>query len=246
MNYHNLPYLSRNKTGYGYLIENDGYIAGDKTGKSLKENLSITTTNNILNLDNPVVYAVLQKCDVENRNGRIYPKDILEREVEKYQESIELRSATGEADHPESSTVSTNNVAILITKTWWVGCTLMGEIYLPITRGFKESGICSTAADRVANLIVNNVQIGISSRGVGSVKNVGGKNEVQKDFELICWDVVSCPSTKGSWIFPELDKTKPYVTMHPEISNNTKAENAFKKGTSPNSGIFDFLKNIRK
>lgn len=207
--------LDKHEEGRGFLIEMDGYIlAKDNQDfiSNLKENFEQPIEKRGLNLENPVLYAVLQKADMLNRNGRVYPRPILEREVAKYSKAVEFGTAFGEKSHPESSTVETANIALIIKKLWWDGITLMGEILLPITQGYVEKGICSNDADKIANLMRWGGQFGVSSRGVGSVKRINGSNMVQEDFELICWDIVTNPSTLGAWVFPNLEETSPYVS----------------------------------
>ncbi len=158
-----------------------------------------------------VLYVVLQKWGVRNRNGRIYPKEILEREVNNYQQLIKEKRAIGELDHPESSLIAGDRVSHNITQTWWEGKTLMGKMKILMSPGFTKYGIVSTKGDEVANLIRNGIMIGVSSRGVGSLKEIKGDNIVQDDFEIICWDVVTAPSTPGSWMFKEKEEAKPFM-----------------------------------
>ena len=87
----------------------------------------------------------------------------------------------------------------------------MGKMEILMSRGYIDYGIVSTKGDEVANLLRNNIMIGVSSRGVGSLKEVKGDLIVQDDFELICWDVVTAPSTPGSWMFKNKEEAKPYV-----------------------------------
>jgi hypothetical protein len=158
-----------------------------------------------------VLYVVLQKWGVRNRNGRIYPKEILEREVNNYQQLIKEKRAIGELDHPESSLIAGDRVSHNITQTWWEGKTLMGKMQILMSPGFTKYGIVSTKGDEVANLIRNGIMIGVSSRGVGSLKEIKGDNIVQDDFEIICWDIVTAPSTPGSWMFKEKEEAKPFM-----------------------------------
>ena len=87
----------------------------------------------------------------------------------------------------------------------------MGKMEILMTPGYINYGIVSTKGDEVANLIRNNIMIGVSSRGVGSLKQINGDHIVQDDFEIICWDVVTSPSTPGSWMFKEKDEAKPFT-----------------------------------
>ena len=143
---------------------------------------------------NLMVEGVIQRADSKNQNGRVYPKDILEREVEKYvQGPISENRALGELDHPESMVINLKNVSHNIKKLWWNGDDLMGKIeVLPTPSG-----------NILKELFINKITVGISSRGMGSVQSLGeGTVEVQDDFELLCWDFVSTPSTQGAFMTP--------------------------------------------
>ena len=142
-----------------------------------------------------VVQGVLQRAGAKNQNGRIYPRNILERECRRYQnEYIDQHRALGELDHPESSVVNLNNVSHNILKIWWDGDDLKGAVQILET----PSGNILKA------LFKAGITLGISSRGLGSVKELRseGTVEVQEDFELICWDFVSNPSTHGAFMRP--------------------------------------------
>jgi len=141
-----------------------------------------------------IVKGILQRAGAKNQNGRIYPKEILERESNKYNENfIKERRALGELDHPDSSVVNLKNVSHNVTKVMWDGDDLIGEVeVLPTPSG-----------NILKELFLNNITVGISSRGMGSVKPLGeGTMEVQDDFELLCWDFVSTPSTQGAFMRP--------------------------------------------
>jgi hypothetical protein len=141
-----------------------------------------------------IVPCILQKANTLNRNGRLYPFDILKREVDKYQELVKERSAMGELDHPDSAVISLANVSHIITEMSWKGETLYGKIQIADT----------PAGDTVKGLLKSGIKLGISSRGVGSVKkNREGQDVVQEDFELIGFDIVSSPSTPGAYLFKE-------------------------------------------
>lgn len=187
------------QTGKGILIEEDaGYI-------SPKENRNldlIKESNKTLDYSKPFeFYAVLQKYNTPNRNGRIYPEKILKREAENYKKMINKGTALSELNHPESSLIDLDRVSHAITDVWWEGPILMGKVKLLTSPGFHERGICSTKGDLAANYLRQGITLGISSRGVGSLKKVGDQNEVQDDFELICFDLVSSPSTPGAYLF---------------------------------------------
>ena len=103
-------------------------------------------------------------------------------------------------NHPAESTIDLGRISHNIIECHWEGNTLVGKIEFNLTEGFRKYGICSSLGDTCANLILNGYKIGVSSRGVGSVKTVLGKTIVCDDFELLCWDIVATPSTPGSYI----------------------------------------------
>ena len=142
-----------------------------------------------------IVTGVLQRAEAKNQNERVYPRDILEREVEKYMEGpVAENRAMGELDHPESSIINLQNVSHNIKKCWWEGDDVMGEVE-----------ILDTPAGKILKaLFAAGIVVGFSSRGLGSVEeNLNeGTLEVQEDFELVCWDFVSTPSTHGAWMTP--------------------------------------------
>ena len=193
--------LQPGQSGKGILVEYDaGYI-------SPNENCNadlIRESKGMLDHSKPFeFYAVLQKYNTPNRNGRIYPEKILKRECENYKKMINKGIALSELNHPESSLVDLDRVSHLITDVWWEGPILMGKLKLLTSPGFHERGIVSTKGDQAANLLRQGVTLGISSRGVGTLKKVGDQNEVQDDFELICFDLVWSPSTPGAYLFNE-------------------------------------------
>ena len=191
-----LKIIKEGKTGYGILIENDGYMYV-KNPQTIKEGLE----NGEWYVPYPfVVDAVLQKFGVKNANGRIYPEVTLKKQVELYQQKIDERRALGELNHPSESTIDLGRIAINIVELHWEGATLVGKLEINTSHGFRKYGIVTTRGDEMANLLLNGYKIGVSSRGVGSVEQRLGQNIVGDDFELICWDVVSDPSTPGAWI----------------------------------------------
>jgi hypothetical protein len=195
----NLKILQPSETGKGILVEYDaGYInPNDNRNETL-----IRESSEMLDHTKPIeFYAVLQKYDTPNRNGRLYPERILKREAENYKKMIKKGTALSELNHPESSLIDLDRVSHSITEVWWEGNVLMGKIKLLTSPGYHESGICSTKGDLAANYLRQGVTLGISSRGVGSLKKIGEQNEVQDDFELICFDLVSSPSTPGAYLF---------------------------------------------
>jgi hypothetical protein len=146
-----------------------------------------------------IVEGVLQRAEAKNQNGRVYPKEILAREVEAYMEGpIRENRAMGELDHPESSVINLQNVSHTVKKCWWDGDDVMGKVE-----------ILSTPAGNILKaLFASGITVGISSRGMGSVEeNLSeGTVEVQDDFELLCWDFVSTPSTHGAFMKPSDNK----------------------------------------
>jgi hypothetical protein len=202
-----LRILEANEIGHGILIESDAGWINPKD----QLNVNLIQENKKLDYKNPFeFYAVLQKHDVPNRNGRTYPEKILKREAERYKQIIEKGLSTSELNHPESSLIDLDRVAHLITDIWWDSNILMGKLLLLTSPGFHERGIVSTKGDVAANLMRQGVSLGISSRGVGSLKKVGEKNEVQDDFELICFDLVSSPSTPGAYLFSNKEDRHKY------------------------------------
>ena len=140
------------------------------------------------------VEGVMQRAVAENQNGRTYSKDILEREAAKYiKEFVDRGNAFGELDHPESPVVSLKNASHIVKELYWKGNDLMGRVQL----------LNTPAGNIVKEIIKAGHTIGISSRGTGSVKQTNeGQLEVQPDFELVCWDFVSNPSTHGAFMNP--------------------------------------------
>jgi hypothetical protein len=200
----NLKILGPRDSGRGILVEYDaGYIDPNE-----RRNLSMIRENrDMLDHSKPFeFYAVLQKYNTPNRNGRIYPEKILKREAENYKKMIQKGTALSELNHPESSLIDLDRVSHMITDIWWEGPVLLGKLKLLTSPGFHERGVVSTKGDLAANYLRQGVTLGISSRGVGSLKKVGEQNEVQEDFELICFDLVSSPSTPGAYLFSEPDQ----------------------------------------
>jgi hypothetical protein len=140
---------------------------------------------------NPLVEGILATAEVKNGNGRYYPKELWEREIDKYMEVVRGNRATGELDHPDSTIINLKNVSHIIREIWWNGDKVMGKLeILPTVSG-----------NILKALIDNNVTVGVSSRGMGSLKQMSeGTLEVQDDFELLCWDFVSTPSNPGSYM----------------------------------------------
>lgn len=199
--------LGPHEIGKGILIEEDaGYLSPlDKLNESILKEAQERDYKKPFEF-----FAVLQKFNTPNRNGRFYPENILKREAEKYKKTIQKGLSTSELNHPESSLIDLDRVSHLITDIWWEGNVLMGKLKLLTSPGFHESGIVSTKGDIAANLMRQGVTMGVSSRGVGSLKKIGERNEVQDDFELICFDLVSSPSTPGAYLFPNAEDRMKY------------------------------------
>jgi hypothetical protein len=193
------------KDGRKLLIEYDaGHVSPEDNKKIISEMKNMDFSQDL------ILYAVLQKYDTPNKNGRIYPEFILKRENEKYQSLIKKGGALNELNHPSSSLIDLDRVSHSILETWWDGKILMGKIKLFTSPGWKKMGIVSTKGDQAAMLIMNGATLGISSRGVGSLKNVKGENIVQEDFELVCFDLVSSPSTPGAYVFSDPSDREQY------------------------------------
>ena len=212
--------LGPNETGKGILIEYDaGHVSPDDNKKIISEMKDMDFSEDL------ILYAVLQKYDTPNKNGRIYPEMLLKREVEKYQTLIKKGGALNELNHPSSSLIDLDRVSHSILETWWDGKILMGKIKLFTSPGWKKMGIVSTKGDQAAMLIMNGATLGISSRGVGSLKSERGQNIVQEDFELVCFDLVSSPSTPGAYVFndpADRDQYQESIQEKPELSDRMK------------------------
>lgn len=204
--------IKKGQTGTGLLIESDGYIdINSKDNKMIKESIDDFKSGVAHDLPRPfVVSAVFQKYGIENANGRIYPENILKPEVEKYQQAIKERRAYGELNHPTESAIDAERICMNIIELKWIDHTLIGKLELPITEGFRRYGICSNLADTAAQWIVSGLKVGVSSRGLGDVTQQLGKLIVT-NYELICWDLVTQPSTPNAWIEVNDEKLKPYL-----------------------------------
>ena len=145
-----------------------------------------------------IVKGILQRAGAENQNGRVYPRPVLEREAKKYDEQfITQNRALGELDHPDSSVVNLANVSHNIRKIWWKNNDLMGEVEV----------LSTPSGNILKELLKAGILLGISSRGLGSVKESAAGVEVQDDFELVCWDFVSNPSTHGAFMTPAINES---------------------------------------
>ena len=157
----------------------------------------------------------LQEADVQNGNGRVYPRGIMEREVKRYAQIVEDNRALGELDHPDSSIINLANVSHMITEVWMDNASVMGKCK-----------VLNTPSGQILRALVESgVKIGISSRGMGSVTETMGKTIVEDDFQLICFDIVSEPSTpnafmalsEGKLMNEQVAKTNKIINLMNEI-----------------------------
>ena len=162
----------------------------------------------------------IQTADKQNGNGRVYPEKVLKREMDNYMKIVEDNRATGELDHPDDSVINLKNVSHMVVKCWWEGKDVMGKIK-----------VLDTPSGRILKDLINaGVKLGISSRGLGSVKESMGKTVVEEDFQLICFDIVSEPSTPNAYIYPKndgLSGMKFSTRLREQRENNI--DNLFKK-----------------
>ena len=186
---------------------------------SIKENRSL------------VVKGVIQRAEAKNQNGRVYPKEILEREIQKYIEGpVRERRALGELDHPESSVINLQNVSHNVIKVKMVGDDVYGEVEI----------LSTPAGNILKELFRNGITVGISSRGMCSVQESGnGTVEVQDDFELLCFDFVSTPSTHGAFMKPagrSIQELQEGKTQLPEYKY-TNVNNIIRDIICDNTGV---------
>ena len=140
-----------------------------------------------------LVKGVLQRSGAENQNGRVYPREVLEREIDKYQTLVKERRALGELDHPDSSVINLKNVSHNIKEVHWEGNDVIGTVEIFPT----------PSGNILKELLRAGILLGISSRGMGSTQPMkDNKLLVGEDFELIGWDFVSNPSTHGAFMTP--------------------------------------------
>lgn len=190
------------QSGMGLLVERDFHIIGnDDIVNQIKED--IQADKKFVIPDRFIVNAIFQKYGVKNANGRIYPKEVLVPEVDRYiREKINGfgNCAIGSLNHPQESALSLKDVTHKVLNLWWKGCTLLGEMELHLSPGYRKYGICSTSGDLAANLILDGILIGVSSRALGNVIDKYGTLIVDDDLELIGWDIVCENSTPGAHI----------------------------------------------
>ena len=137
-----------------------------------------------------ILTGKLQEAEVQNGNGRVYPRKILEREMKNYMMLIKESRALGELDHPDDSVINLKNASHMVTDAWWDGNNVMGKVK-----------VLNTPSGKILQQLVNDgVKLGISSRALGSVNESDGKTMVQEDLQLICFDFVSEPSTPNAYM----------------------------------------------
>ena len=159
----------------------------------------------------------IQTADKKNGNGRVYPMKVLKREIENYSKIVKDNRGCGELDHPDDSVVNLKNVSHIVTEMWWQGKDVMGKIK-----------VLDTPSGRILKDLVNaGVKLGISSRGLGSVSESMGVTTVQEDFELICFDIVSEPSTPNAFVYPKQVDVSFSARISEHKENNI--DNLFKK-----------------
>ena len=151
--------------------------------------------------------GVMQRADSQNGNGRVYPRKVLNREVKNYEKMIGERRALGELDHPDDQVVNLKNASHMITRIWWDGDDVMG----------KAKVLNTPSGQILRSLVESGVKLGISSRGMGSVHESNGETVVEDDFNLICFDFVSEPSTHGAFMMQE-NKQSNIITKSDRIN----------------------------
>jgi len=159
--------------------------------------------------------GVMQRAQAKNGNGRRYPREILQREVENYKKLVRDRRAVGELDHPDSDVVNLKNSSHIVTDIWWDGDDVKGKVQI----------LTTPSGQILRNLVEGGVKLGISSRGLGSVaQGPGGDTIVQDDFQLICFDFVSEPSTTGAFMMKEGRERKNTITTKADRINRALNE----------------------
>tara|TARA_R110001606_G_scaffold150312_3_gene290407 strand:- start:3598 stop:4236 length:639 start_codon:yes stop_codon:yes gene_type:complete len=182
---------------------------------------------------NVFVEGILATVEEKNGNGRYYPRELWVREIAKFQEKIAQKTTEtcGELDHPDSPIINLKNASHAIRKVWWDGNRVMGILEIFSSQGKKGNEVGRMAG----TLIANDLTIGISSRGMGSLKQNGNILEVQDDFELLTWDIVSNPSNHNSWMsqVKGLNESQEYLTHPYEAAQNIITEILCSSGTCP-------------
>lgn len=149
-----------------------------------------------------ILKGVIQRADAQNQNGRIYPREFMEREIENYRKLVVERRAHGELDHADEPVVNLKNTSHIITDIWLEGNgDVMGKVE-----------VLSTPSGKILRaLIEDQVTVGISSRALGSVQNINGVDYVQEDLHFVCWDFVSDPSTHNAFMYKESRDIDPNI-----------------------------------
>jgi hypothetical protein len=148
-----------------------------------------------------ILSGKLQEADCENGNKRVYPQAILEREMKNYTKLVKERRALGELDHPDDSVINLKNASHMVTEVWWDGPNVMGKVQ-----------VLNTPSGKILQDLVNDgVKLGISSRGLGSVSENQGRTMVEDDFQLICFDFVSEPSTPNAFMIKEAKENRVFT-----------------------------------
>lgn len=150
--------------------------------------------------------GLMQMAETLNGNRRKYPIDVLQKEVRNYQKLVKERRALGELDHPDDSVINLKNASHIVTACWMEENRVMGKIKV----------LDTPSGQILRSLVESNVAIGISSRGMGSVTEVNGETIVEDDFQLICFDVVSEPSTPGAFMMKEAKDYENQVFTKPD------------------------------
>lgn len=183
----------------------------------MKQQLIETQVFNLSNIiregkyqGNPMVEGILATVEQQNGNGRYYSKPLWEREIQKYIDGpVKENRALGELDHADDEIIHLQKASHIIRDIWWDGSNVMGKIeILPTPMG-----------KILITLLENNVMVGVSSRGMGSVQQMGELLEVQDDFELVCFDFVSTPSNHNSWMHPVKGTINENKQFNPNLVN---------------------------
>jgi hypothetical protein len=181
---------------------------------------------------NIFVEGVLATVEVKNGNGRYYKRELWEREIDNFQNKIKQHSTetVGELDHPDSQVINLRNASHAIRELYWKGDEIWGKVEI-----FSDAGDLGTSSGRIAGALVKNgLIIGISSRGMGSLKETSGVMEVQDDFELLTWDLVSNPSNPDSWMINgALNESRSTYLDQYARTNSIITEILCAKGTCP-------------
>jgi hypothetical protein len=181
---------------------------------------------------NVFVEGILATVEVKNGNGRYYKRELWEREIDNFQRKINQKTTEtcGELDHPDSQVINLKNASHAVRKLWWDGDEIWGQVEI-----FSDQGEKGTLSGRIAGALINNgLTIGISSRGMGSLKQMGEVMEVQDDFELLTWDLVSNPSNPDSWMKNgQLNESRTTYLDPYARANSILTEILCAKGTCP-------------